>query len=134
PICEEAVAFTLGSLQELEFFALFAQHFHVEVTVGFDPVLMDLDSESSNEPQRALLVGKDANDMGAALDLLIESLQHIGAFEMLVVSSRQSVEGQSFLDVLLDPRTEGRILFLPAQQPSRQVSARFLGVASIVEP
>jgi hypothetical protein len=29
----------------LEFFALFAQRFHVEVTVGFDPVLVDLDGE-----------------------------------------------------------------------------------------
>ena len=58
----------LGGLQELEFFALFAQHFHVEVTVGFDPVLVDLDRESPDEPQRALLVGKDADDMGAALE------------------------------------------------------------------
>ena len=35
--------------------------------------------------------------MGATFDLLIEPLKHIGAFEMLVVSSRQPVEGQSFL-------------------------------------
>jgi hypothetical protein len=31
----------------LELFALFAQHFHVEVTVSFDPVLVDLDGESA---------------------------------------------------------------------------------------
>jgi len=44
----------------LEFFALFAQHFHVEVTVGFDPVLVNLDGESSNKAQGTLLVGKNA--------------------------------------------------------------------------
>ncbi len=102
--------------------------------MGFDPVLVDLDGESSNEPQGTLLVGKDANDMGAALDLLIEPLKHIGAFEMFVVLSRQSVEGQGFLNVLFDPRTEARILFLPAQQPGREISACFLGVAAIIEP
>ena len=50
PICEQAVAFTLGGLQKLKLFALFAQHFHVEVTVSFDPILVDFDGESPNEP------------------------------------------------------------------------------------
>lgn len=50
PVCEEAVEFTLGSLQELKLLALLAEHFHVEVAVGFDPVLVDLDGESPNEP------------------------------------------------------------------------------------
>ena len=35
----------------MEFFASFAQGFHVEVTVGFDPVLVDLDGERPNEPR-----------------------------------------------------------------------------------
>ena len=56
----------------MELFALFAQRFHVEVTVSFDPVLVDLDGESAYEPQGTLLVGKDADDMGVALDFLIE--------------------------------------------------------------
>jgi hypothetical protein len=41
PVCEKAVAFTLGGLQALKLFALLAQHFHVEVAVGFDPILVD---------------------------------------------------------------------------------------------
>ena len=49
PVCEEAVAFTLGCLQQLELFALFAQHFHVEGPVGFVLVLVDLEGESVNE-------------------------------------------------------------------------------------
>ena len=71
----------------MKLLALLAEHFHVEVAVGFDPVLVDLDGESPNEPQRALLVGEDANDMSAAFDLLIEPLEHVGAFKMFVVFS-----------------------------------------------
>ena len=72
---------------------LFAKHFHVEVTVGFDPILMDFDRQRPDESQHALLAGKDANDM---LDLLIEPLKHIGAFTMFVVFSGQPIKGQSF--------------------------------------
>ena len=43
--------------------------------MGFDPALVDLHGEGTDEPQRTLFVGKDADDMGAALDLLIEPLK-----------------------------------------------------------
>lgn len=66
PVCEEAGAFTLGSLQKLKLFALFAQHFHVEVTVGFDPVLVNLDRQRTDQPQGAVLIGKDSDDVGSA--------------------------------------------------------------------
>jgi hypothetical protein len=118
----------------LELFALFAEHFHVEVAVGLDPVLVDLDGESANEPQRALLVGEDANDMGAALDLLIDPLEHVCAFEMLVMLSGQPVKSEGFLDVFFHPRAKFGVFFLPAQQPGGQISAGFLGVTPIVEP
>ena len=87
-----------------------------------------------NEAQSTLLLGEEANDVGAVLDLLIESLKHVGAFEMLVMLPRQPIEGQSFFNVLFHPRAEARILLLPAQQPGGEVSAGFLGVAPIVEP
>ena len=61
------MAFTLGGLQELELFALFAQHFHVQITVGFDPVLVDFDRQSPDQPQGALLIGEDADDMGSSM-------------------------------------------------------------------
>ncbi len=41
PVCEQAVAFALGGLQELKLFSLFAKHFHIEVAMGFDPILVD---------------------------------------------------------------------------------------------
>ena len=49
-VCEQAVAFTLGGLQELELFTLFAKHFHIQVAVGFDPILVDFDRQCTNEP------------------------------------------------------------------------------------
>jgi hypothetical protein len=45
---------------------LFAKHLHVEILVGFNPVLVDLDRQRTNEPQAALLIRKDSNDMSAA--------------------------------------------------------------------
>ena len=123
-----------GRLQELKLFALLAQHFHVEVAVDLDPILVDFDGEGANKSERAFLIGEDANDMGAAFNLLIEPFQHIGALEMLVVFSRQAVEGQSFFNVLFNPHAELGILLLPAQQPGGEISASLLGVAAIVEP
>jgi hypothetical protein len=71
PVCEQAVAVTLGGLQELELLTLFAKHFHIQVAVGLDPILVDLDGQSPNQSQAALSVGKDADDMGATLKLLM---------------------------------------------------------------
>jgi hypothetical protein len=59
---------------------LFAKHFHIQVAVGLDPILVDLDGQSPNQSQAALLVGKDADDMGATLKLLINPRQS-GAFD-----------------------------------------------------
>jgi len=32
-----------SGLQKLELLALFAKHFHVQITVGFDPIFVDFD-------------------------------------------------------------------------------------------
>ena len=37
-------------VSEYEKMSLFAQHFHVQVALGFDPILVDFDLERSNEP------------------------------------------------------------------------------------
>ena len=72
PVCDKAVAFSLGGLQELKLLTLFAKHFHIQVAVGFDPILVDFDRQRTNEPQAALLIRKDSDDMGAAFELLID--------------------------------------------------------------
>ena len=83
----------------MKLLTLFAKHFHIQVAVGFDPILVDFDRQRTNEPQAALLIRKDSDDMGAAFELLIDPLEHIGALKMFVVFSRKPVKGQSFLNV-----------------------------------
>ncbi len=48
-----------------------------------EPVLVGLDRQCPHQPQAALAVGEDAHNLGAAPDLLVEALQHIGRFEVL---------------------------------------------------
>jgi hypothetical protein len=44
-----------------------------------------------------VLIGKDADDMGAALEPLVDPLKPDRAFEMFAVLSRQTVKGKGFL-------------------------------------
>jgi hypothetical protein len=57
-----------------------------------EPVLVGLDGERPHQTQATFAIGEDAHDMGAAPDLLIEALQHIGRFEVLMVLTRQAVK------------------------------------------
>jgi hypothetical protein len=41
--------------------------------------------------------------MGAAPDLFVEALEHVGRLEMLMVLPRQPVKAQRLVDVLFDP-------------------------------
>ena len=71
-----------GFLEEL------AQRLHVEIAVGVDPFLVGLDREGTDEAQAARFVGEDPDDVGAALELLIETFEQVGGFEMFVVGRR----------------------------------------------
>ena len=75
------------------FLFVLAQIVHVEVAMLLGPVLVGLDGERAHQPEAALAIGKDAHDMGAAFDLLVEALQHVGRFQMLMVLARQAVKG-----------------------------------------
>jgi hypothetical protein len=44
---------------------------------------MDFDRERPYQPQGALPIGKDADDMGAAFGFLVKPFEHIGALKML---------------------------------------------------
>jgi hypothetical protein len=50
-----------SGLQELKLLTLFAQHLHVEVTVGFNPVFVDFDGQGSDQPQAARFIRKDSD-------------------------------------------------------------------------
>src|SRR5438477_10813742 len=78
-----------------------------------EPVFVGLDSERPHEPQATFAIGEDAHDMSAPPDLLVQSLQHIGGFEVLMVLARQAVKepapeggGQCLVDVVFDPAGE----------------------------
>ena len=80
-----------GTAQRLLF--VFVQIFHVEVAVLFEPVLVGLDRQRPHQTQATLGIGEDPHHLGAALDLLVEALQHVGRFQMLMVLARQAVKG-----------------------------------------
>ena len=52
---------SLGGLQELELFSLFASHFHIQIAVGLNPVFVDFHGERSDQAQSTFLIRKDAN-------------------------------------------------------------------------
>ena len=79
---------------------------HVEVAMLSEPVLADFDRGRPRQPEAALGIGEDPHHMGAALDLLVQALQHIGRFEMLMVLPRQPAKGQRLVDILFDPAGE----------------------------
>lgn len=73
--------------------ALLAQRFHVQITMDFDPILVNFERHRPDQPQGAVLIRKHADDMGSALRLLVDPLEHVRAFEMFVVLSWPPVKG-----------------------------------------
>jgi hypothetical protein len=83
---------------------------HVDISVGLHPVLVGFDGERPDEAQAALNIWEEAHDVGSTPDLLVETLQHVGGLEVLVVLARQPEEGQRLFDGLLRPARQARIL------------------------
>jgi hypothetical protein len=50
PVCEQAVAFTLGDLDKLELLPLEVEGFHIEVARALNPVFVDFDRQGSDQP------------------------------------------------------------------------------------
>ena len=71
-----------------------------------EPVLVGLNRECPHQPEATLGVGEDPHDMGATFDLLVQALQQVGRFEMLMVLTRQAVKRQRLVDVVFDPAGE----------------------------
>jgi hypothetical protein len=64
---------------------LFGKRLHVEVSVCLEPKFMDLNGKGPDQARATLRIGKDADDVGTALELLVEPFQHVGAFQVLVM-------------------------------------------------
>jgi hypothetical protein len=116
------------------FLLVLVQVVHVEVAMLFEPVLMGFDCQRPHQPQAALGIGEDPHDVGAALDLLVEALEHVGRFEMLMVLARQPVESQGLVDVFFDPGGEPRLFGRPSGEPGGQITARLGEIAAIAQP
>jgi hypothetical protein len=91
-----------------QLFLVLLQMLHVQIAHRFEPVLMGLDRERPDEPQATFRIRKDPDNMGAPLDLLIETLEHIRGLHVLVMGERKTVITRGFLDILLDPDAELR--------------------------
>jgi hypothetical protein len=57
-----------------------------------------LDAEHPDQADQRAVVGEDADDVGAAADLLVEALERVGRAQLRPVRRRERVEGE---DVLL---------------------------------
>ena len=102
--------------------------------MGLEPTFVDLDRQRPDQPQATLRVRKDSNDMGPAFELLIEPLEHIGAFEVFMMFLGEAVKSEGFLDISFYPLAELGVLSLPFAEPGDQVPAGLLDVAPIVKP
>ena len=69
------------------------------------------DAEHPGQADQALVVGEDADDVGAAADLAVEALERVRGPELAPMPGRERVEGQ---DVALGVLEHRRDLAHPA--------------------
>ena len=87
---------------------------------GLSTPVLCLDTQGTNQPQSGFGVRKDADDQGSALDLFVESFEHVGALQVFVVRPGKAVEAQSFADVGFDPIDQSGVLGQPSADPCDQ--------------
>src|SRR5215211_1564 len=69
-----------------------------QVAATDEPLIVLLEAEHADEPDQGAVVGEDADDVGAAADLLVEALEWVRAPQLRPVRWREGIEGE---DVLL---------------------------------
>jgi hypothetical protein len=84
--------------------------------------------------RRQLLVFGKMRDIGAAADFLVEALEHVRAFQVLVMLARQAEECQCWIDVLFGPAGEPGIAGRPFGQPCGKISPCFSQIAPVIQP
>lgn len=50
------------------------EHVEAEIAAGFDPLVVLLGEDGSDEPDEGGAIGEDSDDIGSAADLLVQSL------------------------------------------------------------
>ena len=79
-------------------------------------------------------MGEDPYHPGAALDLLVQTLQHVRALQMLVVGPGKTVKGQRLTDMVLDTVREPGVFRRPLRQPRRQIALGLREIPPVVQP
>ena len=64
---------------------------------------MGLGTERPHQAKTTFRIGKDPDHAGAAFDLFVESLQHIGAFHGPVMGAGKGQKGECFPNAALNP-------------------------------
>ena len=54
---------------------------------------MHLEEHGGDQPKERFVVGKDLDDVGAALDLAVDALQWVGRLDLLPMSVQERREG-----------------------------------------
>jgi hypothetical protein len=111
-----------------------AQWLHVEVDGAVEPFLVLLACKGADQAQTARLIRKNAHDVGAALDLLVEALEEVRALKVFVVLKRTAEKGPRLLDILLNPCAQPWMFEGPFFDPWAQLKSGFGRTAQIVEP
>ena len=68
----------------------FGRHLNLHIAVLQLPFIVLLEQYRANQPNDGGLIGEDADDVGAPLDLLIEPLERVGAVNLLRCCSGKS--------------------------------------------
>jgi hypothetical protein len=89
----------LSGLADVGFLVL-REVVHVEVVVGFEPVLW-VSTVKARTRCTGCGIGEDAHDISSVPDLLVETFEHVRALEMLMVLALEPAEGERLLGSFL---------------------------------
>lgn len=73
-------------------FPAFFEKIHIEVAVCLDPIFMRFNGQGADKSEATLLVREYPHHAGPPFDFFVKPFQHVGGFEMFVVSSWQAIE------------------------------------------
>jgi hypothetical protein len=99
--------------------------------VADEPFVVLLDHHGGGEPDQCLVVGEDADDVGAAADLAIDPLERVGGAELRPVHGGEGVEGeQVFLGVFEQVGDFRQRLAQPAERVADEL-ARCVAIVGV---
>ena len=75
---------------------LLGEIFWVEVAATAFPVVGGFHEDGGNKANAAFFVGKDGDDFGAAADLLVQVLEHVGGSEAAAHRFGEAEDGEAF--------------------------------------